>query len=181
MILYDKILVLDIEATCWEGDGDYQKTHSEIIEIGICKYVVATGEIEAKKSYYIKPEHSEISNFCTKLTGITAEKLDLEGTSLETALKKIKNKYGSSYRVWGGFGDFDKKILESECRKKGIRHRFDQTYWNIRSMMIIKSKTEKGFGLRSALEFLNEPFEGSPHNGADDAFNTAKLLRYVLG
>ena len=32
----DKILVLDLEATCWEEDGAYQREHSEIIEIGVC-------------------------------------------------------------------------------------------------------------------------------------------------
>lgn len=180
MIVCDKILVIDLEATCWEEDGEFQKNNSEIIEIGICKYVVATGEIEAKKSYYIKPVNSEISEFCTQLTGITNEIIEKEGMTLETALKRIKNKYRSQARIWAAFGDYDRLMLEKECKKLGISHHFGRTYLNIKSLMAVKLKLSKGFGLNKSLEMMNESFEGSEHCGADDAYNTAKLLRFIF-
>ena len=180
MNVYDKILVIDLESTCWEEDGDYQKNNSEIIEIGICKYVISTGEIEAKKSYYIKPENSEISEFCTKLTGITKKIIEKEGVSLETALKRIKNKYRSQARIWAAFGDYDRIMLEKECKKREISHPFGETYLNIRSLMTVKNKMAKGIGLTEALILVKESFDGNEHCGADDAYNTAKLLRFIL-
>jgi len=180
MNVYDKILVIDLESTCWEDDGDYQKMNSEIIEIGICKYVVATGEIESKRSYYIKPVKSEISDFCTKLTGITQEIIDREGMDLETAMRRIKNKYRSKARAWAAFGDYDKVMLDAECEKLGITNYFGDTFFNLRSLLTLKNKLERGPGLMGALDLVKEKFEGSQHCGADDAYNTAKLLRYII-
>ncbi|QYS89362.1 hypothetical protein [Flavobacterium davisii] len=42
--LLDKILVVDIEATCWEGKLP-EGMISDIIEIGVCLLDVQTGEI----------------------------------------------------------------------------------------------------------------------------------------
>ena len=41
--ILDKIIVIDLEATCWEGDPPPGQ-ESEIIEIGLCILDVATGE-----------------------------------------------------------------------------------------------------------------------------------------
>ena len=59
----DKIVVIDLEATCW-GDGEIPIGSSvDILEIGICNLVVATGEITDKQSIYVIPERSEITSF----------------------------------------------------------------------------------------------------------------------
>jgi len=39
----DKILVIDVEATCWQGKNPAGESN-EIIEIGICVLETATGE-----------------------------------------------------------------------------------------------------------------------------------------
>ena len=80
--------VVDIEATCWEGNppaGQY----SEIIEVGIVVMdlsirnqqrnrkqnngKLSTIRITDKKSFLIKPVASEVSRYCTELTTITPE------------------------------------------------------------------------------------------------------------
>lgn len=181
MLIYDKINVLDLEATCWEADGDYQREHTEIIEIGICKYVVATGAIEEKRSYYVQPTRSEISPYCTELTGITPERVAAEGTTLAEALRLIKKDYAAAVRVHAGWGDWDRRMILRECARHDIKPRFNPTYWNIKSLAAAKLRAHRGINLYDALEAAGETFEGKLHCGADDAYNTAKLLRLVLG
>jgi len=64
--------VVDVEATCWEGEPPAGQ-HSEIIEIGIVVLNLETLERTGKRSVMVRPEHSEVSAFCTRLTGITPE------------------------------------------------------------------------------------------------------------
>jgi inhibitor of KinA sporulation pathway (predicted exonuclease) len=77
--LLDKIIVIDLESTCWDGpppDGQV----SEIIEIGVALVDVASMQREAKQSILIKPVRSQVSDFCTKLTTLTANDLANAGT-----------------------------------------------------------------------------------------------------
>lgn len=63
----DRILVIDLEATCWEGRQPKDQV-SEIIEIGICVLDTQDGSISKNKGILIKPEKSSVSPFCTQLT-----------------------------------------------------------------------------------------------------------------
>ena len=58
--LLDKIIVIDVEATCWEG-VPLAGMESDIIEIGICLLDVQSGEITNNKGILVKPERSTIS------------------------------------------------------------------------------------------------------------------------
>ena len=72
----DAVLVVDVEATCWKGATPPGET-SEIIEIGVCLADVATGERRERESILVKPTRSGISAFCTELTTITPEMVQL--------------------------------------------------------------------------------------------------------
>jgi len=63
----DKIIVVDVESTCWKGKPSEGQIN-EIIEVGL--------GIINKQSYIVKPKLSIISNFCTELTSITQEMVD---------------------------------------------------------------------------------------------------------
>ena len=65
--LLDKILVIDLESTCWDGPPPEGQV-SEIIEIGVVTLDVAALQRVDKQSILIKPTKSEISAFCTQLT-----------------------------------------------------------------------------------------------------------------
>lgn len=71
----DKVLIVDVEATCWEN-GIPEGQENEIIEIGLCLLDVASWQPQDKRSIIIRPEHSTVSPFCTQLTGITQEQAD---------------------------------------------------------------------------------------------------------
>ena len=59
----DKIVVVDLEATCWEGKPP-ENMESDIIEIGVCLLDVHTGEITDNRGIIVIPERSTISDFC---------------------------------------------------------------------------------------------------------------------
>ena len=81
----NKIIIIDLEATCWEGIPPKGEVN-EIIEIGICQLDTLTGEISDNRGILVKPTHSKISPFCTQLTTLTPELVAREGVSFEEAL-----------------------------------------------------------------------------------------------
>ncbi|MFZ4931204.1 exonuclease domain-containing protein [Chryseobacterium sp. Mn2064] len=179
MFLYDKVIVIDIEATCWEKGKIPENQKPEIIEIGICKLNMKDGSIEDKRSYLIKPAQSEVSDYCTQLTGITSEKLEKEGVLFKEACSNIKNRYNSLRRTYAGYGEFDKSIFESQCKELNVKFPFSETYLDLKVLLTLMHG-EKPIGLLKELHTRNMEFEGMPHNGADDAMNTARLLYHVL-
>ena len=72
----DQIIVLDIEATCWEGEIP-RGQENEIIEVGLCLLEPKTGERSAKASYLVRPERSKVSEFCTRLTTLTLRNVSI--------------------------------------------------------------------------------------------------------
>ena len=73
----DVIIVVDLEATCWEGDPPPGQ-EKEIIEIGVCTLDIASGTRSDKQSILVRPETSWVSEFCTRLTTLTQEQIDRE-------------------------------------------------------------------------------------------------------
>jgi inhibitor of KinA sporulation pathway (predicted exonuclease) len=94
----DRIIVIDVESTCWE-DKPPAGQESEIIEIGICTIDVASGKRLEKESILVKPEKSQVSQFCTQLTTLTQAQFD-RGISLKEACIILKNKYQTQQRIW---------------------------------------------------------------------------------
>ena len=91
----DRIIVIDIESTCWQDKPPIGQ-ESEIIEIGICTVDVASGKRLEKESILVKPEKSQVSEFCTQLTTLTQAQVE-RGISLKEACTILKNKYQSQY------------------------------------------------------------------------------------
>lgn len=85
----DKILVVDIEATCWNGPNP-PGMKNDIIEIGICLLDIHTGDITDNRGIIVKPERSEVSEFCTELTTITPEMVTEQGISFKEACAILK-------------------------------------------------------------------------------------------
>src|SRR3954469_22796947 len=106
--LLDQIIVIDLESTCWEGpppDGQV----SEIIEGGVATVDVATlRRIGRRRSLLVKPVRSQVSDFCTRLTTLTADHLKDAGT-LAGAVKTLKTDFQSQERLWASWGDYDRR------------------------------------------------------------------------
>jgi inhibitor of KinA sporulation pathway (predicted exonuclease) len=62
----DKIVVVDLETTCWEKRERGQMM--EVIEMGLCSLDIGSGDITDRQSILVRPVYSMVSEFCTKLT-----------------------------------------------------------------------------------------------------------------
>lgn len=176
----DEIIVVDLEATCWEGDGDYQKQRSEIIEIGICKFDAYSGKIIANEGILVKPVRSEINEFCTRLTSITPQMVEADGVSLSEACAMLEKRYNSKQLTWASYGAYDRSMLKEQCAKFGIRYPMSGHHINVKVLFAEVHGLNKGIGMSGALRILKLPLEGTHHRGVDDAKNIAKILRDLL-
>jgi inhibitor of KinA sporulation pathway (predicted exonuclease) len=177
--LLDKITVVDIEATCWNGNPPEGMT-SDIIEIGICLLDVQTGEITENRGLLVKPEHSTISPFCTELTTSTPELIDAEGMSFPQACAIVRKDYLAQSRAWASFGAYDLKHFQRQCAELGVGYPFSPSHINVKTLFALKKQLPREAGMDGALRLLDIPLEGTHHRGIDDAKNIAKILRWIL-
>lgn len=176
---FNEVVVIDLEATCWESRTETAAKTSEIIEVGICVLDVLTGEITKPQGIIVKPIASEISPFCEQLTGITQEMVDA-GVTFESAIKTMVSDYSINDRIVAAYGNYDRNKLKQECARYGIEFSIDHTYLNVSALAILKLKTGKRLGLDQACEMFGLPFEGRMHRGVDDAQMIAKVLWEII-
>lgn len=175
----DKIVIIDIEATCWEGKIPEGMIH-DIIEIGICLLDVNTGEISDNRGIIIKPERSVVSSFCTELTTITQEMVDSEGISFKEACSILKKEYLTQSRAWASFGAYDQRQFQKQCLSMDIAYPLGPSHINVKTLFALKRKLVHEQGMAGALALLDIPLEGTHHRGVDDAKNIAKILYWIL-
>ena len=182
---FNKITIIDIEATCWEKTSkqDYYEK-SEIIEFGCALLDVKTGQILDNCSIYVKPTwewNQKLSDCCINLTGITDDLLKKQGKSFESAIIELKNRFFTS-KTWMSWGAFDKRFLRRKCEQFDLSFPFkDGMHINAKNLFTLMSrKLTRSVGMKKAMEMLNLELEGQHHSGKDDAYNIAKIVRKIL-
>lgn len=174
----DQLLIVDVEATCWEGlppPGE----ETEIIEIGLCLLDVQTFQRSEKTSLLVRPDRSTVSAFCTELTTLTAEQV-AQGLPFAEACHILRDRFLSAERVWVSYGDYDRKQFERQCALRNIPYPFGATHLNIKTLCALHLGLEREIGLANALKRFGIPLEGTHHRGDDDAWNTAQLMAVLL-
>ena len=174
----DQIVVIDLESTCWEGPPPPGQV-SEIIEIGVCTVDVASLERMEKRSILVRPVRSEVSEFCTRLTTLTAEHLKDAG-SLADAVRILKKEFHSQDRLWASWGDYDRRQFERVCKEEGVGYPFGLGHLNVKTLFAVATGAERELGLDAACERVGRTLEGTHHRGHDDAWNIAGLLCVLL-
>lgn len=178
----NKINIIDIEATCWEGKDDIpQGQRSEIIEIGIVQLDIKTLEISKNRGILIKPRYSTVSPFCESLTSITQEMLDKEGIDIEDAVSLMIKEYGSPFNPWGSYGFYDQRMFRELENLYGIRYPLHNRHTNVKTLFAMLQGLTKEVGMDTALNMAGIPLEGTHHRGKDDAKNIAKLMAWIIG
>ncbi len=176
--LLDQILVIDVEATCWDGPvPEGQK--NEIIEVGICRLEVASGLRLEKRSLLVRPVRSQVSPFCTQLTTLTQEQV-AQGISFAEACALLQTDYLAKERVWASYGDYDRQIFERQCQAQQIVYPFSSRHLNVKTLFALQRALSSEVGMEGALRLLNLPLEGTHHRGHDDAWNIAHILNSIL-
>ncbi|MEA5469369.1 3'-5' exonuclease [Spirulina sp. 06S082] len=178
MVKLDRLLVIDIEATCWKK-GPPPEQENEIIEIGIAPIDLTTRTIEDKVSILVKPQCSTVSEFCTELTTLTQEQVDT-GISFADACLHLRKQYLSEKRVWASYGDYDRRMFAKQCQARGLRYPFGVRHLNVKTLLAIAKSLPREVGMARALEMLDLPLEGTHHRGHDDAWNIARILMKIL-
>lgn len=177
-----RILVIDLEATCWQGAPPPGEQH-DIIEIG--NAVLHTGElrVEPGPEILIRPTRSRVSEFCTELTGITQEMLDEKGVPLVDGIRALREAHGDIARVvWASYGEYDRGKLQADCESLDIAYPLGATHINVKRLVALAAGWRREHGMMETLKRLDiEPAPGSRHHrGYDDAINIARLLAVVL-
>lgn len=175
-----KILVIDLEATCWENNPN-QRSQAEIIEIGCVILENAPDkkwEIKDKFGLLVKPMNTTVSQYCEDLTGITQKALDDGGMELITAMDIVQ---ATDCMVWASWGMWDYDMFKKESLYKNIKmhEMLPRAHLNTKALFsayFVRGKK----GLASACESLGMPFIGRQHRGEDDAENVALILRKIL-
>ena len=174
----NKILVIDVEATCWNHavpDG----MENEIIEIGLCLLDLRTKQPEGKRSIMVKPKRSTVSEFCTELTTITPEMAD-KGISFRQACQILVDEYDAPDLPWASYGQYDKNQFMRQCRSFGVEYPFSDEHYNVKTSIAYARNWPKSIGMNGALAKLKLPLIGTHHRGHDDAWNIARILATML-
>lgn len=176
-ILRDKIIVVDIESTCW-GDEAPPGQQSEIIEIGVCALVVETGKIIDKTSILVRPQRSQVSPFCTELTTLTQAQVD-SGIGFDEACMQLISQFDTKTHIWGSWGNYDRRMFRQQCKDFKVPYPFSPKHINLKALFA-KMPEFEWMGLARALKTIGLDFEGTHHRGADDAWNIARVVAYLL-
>lgn len=176
--LVDKIVVVDIEATCWEHDAPPGEK-SDIIEIGVVLLDVRNLKLGTPMQVIIKPTRSTVSAFCTRLTGISQQEA-ANGIDLSAACTTLRGEYESDKRLWASYGDYDRRMFEMGCDDLRIQYPFGHGHLNVKTLVAVTLGLPCEVSLNTALNKLGLEFVGRAHSGKDDAVNVARLLASLL-
>jgi len=176
--LIDKIVIVDIEATCWKEEPPPTQ-ESDIIEIGVVTLDVGQLHLDAKRSILVKPSRSAVSDFCTELTSLTREQVQ-EGLPLAEACSLLHHEYESKDRLWASYGGYDRRMFERCCTALGVPYPFGHDHLNVKSLFAVSLGLPYEVGLNTALGKMGMQFVGKAHRGDDDALNVGRLLAKLL-
>ncbi|MDX1688940.1 MAG: 3'-5' exonuclease [Candidatus Promineifilaceae bacterium] len=174
----DEIVVIDVESTCWPGEPPPGQ-ESEIIEIGVCLLNVQSLRREQKRSILVRPRHSTVSHFCTRLTTLTAEQV-AAGVSFAEACATLQEEYDTRSRAWASYGNYDRRQFRHQCQENDVPYPFSPSHVNVKNLIALALGCEREPSLVEAFDLLGWSLEGTYHRGDDDAWNIARLLSALL-
>lgn len=173
----DKIIIFDLETTCWEG-REFAYRWREIISLGACILDIKSLQIIEKFHMICKPEKSEISDYCTKITGITKEQAE-NGVDFEFMCKSIIEKFNTKSYPCAAWGQ-DSDKLYYDCRSKECKYPFSNETINISLLYSVVFGKPYNNGLERSLAELGMKFEGEKHDPYWDSYNAARILKYLM-
>ena len=173
----DRLLVVDVAATCWEGDPPPGE-RSEIVQVGLAWIYTEGLEIPPPGVVrWVTPIASKVSPFCVRLTGITQADVDANGAPLGKVCDEIRDQiFAGADLPWASYGDYDRRQFDRNCREAGARYPFPGRHLNVKAWVAVMLGWPAEVGLKTALERVGLQFEGRAHQAGPDARNVARLL-----
>lgn len=181
----DKIICIDLEATCYKDGIFPEGEQQDITEIGVACLNLNTWEITDNKGILIRPNHSKVSDFCTELTSLTYSQLRTEGSpTYVQGIKRFVKMYGPKSRIWASWGNYDRWAIERQCNRTcdccNCKYPLGANHWNVKSLYAAWKGIKHGIYLGTALDNEDLPREGRGHRGYVDAYWTAQILRHIM-
>jgi inhibitor of KinA sporulation pathway (predicted exonuclease) len=173
---YDKILIVDVEMTCWETPEETKKNKTEIIEIGIVEVETKGFTITRERTFLIKPKFSEVSDFCTNLTSITNKMLSKQGYEYTDVVRILKEKFGTKNKMYVGWGN-DNVAFINQSELFSIENPFSNNYLNLSQVYSIFNNKKDKLSLSNIIKEEGLIFEGEAHRALVDAKNTYYLFK----
>ena len=170
-----RFVVVDLEATCWEGK---HPDRNEIIEIGAVCYSVGEGVVAAFQTF-VKPKLQPVlSEFCTQLTHITQDEVN-DAPAFPDAFQRFHDWCTQMQPLaFASWGQYDLNQFKSDCRLHDIPLWIEN---HVNLKVLFSEITGRGkSGMKRALYHYEIPLEGTHHRGIDDARNIARILGYMI-
>ena len=166
--------IVDVEATCWAKSPPPGES-SEIIEIGVCVVDTDGWRRVERRRILVRPRRSQVSPFCTELTGLTQAQVD-GGMEFATACALLCDELRGRFRTWASWGEYDRRQFERQCATAGVGYPFGSRHINVKERFATAFGLRCGVGMSRALAHAGLPLEGRHHRGDDDAWNIAAIV-----
>lgn len=177
------LAVIDFEATCMENEFINPQ---EIIEFPVHILNSSDSSTKARFHHYVKPiHHPQLTEFCTNLTGITQEVVDLGKTFAEVwyEFREFMEFHGLSENntVFCISGDWDLKTMwPNQAKLVGL-----QTPPYFERWVNIKTLCGNEFAqlpknIIQLLDILGLKHVGHHHSGIDDVENIRNCVKFML-
>lgn len=184
---FDRLVVLDYEATCDNSDPPVPQ---EVIEFPSVLVSLTDRAVVDSFSTFVRPvHHPTLSAFCTELTTIRQADVDPapvfpEVLAAHRAWLEGHGLFDSQGRERFAFvtcGDWDlQTMLPVQCGASGIPiSALPPVYrrWiNIKKVFLAVMKKAKTTGMPAMLQALGLELQGTHHRGIDDCHNIARLV-----
>nr|MBN2278204.1 exonuclease domain-containing protein [candidate division Zixibacteria bacterium] len=177
----NKLLIVDLEATCWEGNerGLHKMNEMETIEIGAVMVDLEDRENIREYDIFIRPVRNPIlSEFCKNLTSISqgdVNNAEPFPVVFPGFLEWAGDRNNYTFASWSGY---DKWQFENDCLYHKIEYPFT-THFDIKKYFARAHNNQK-MGLGRAVKKSGLEFEGTHHRGIDDARNIWYVLKKII-
>lgn len=176
------LIAIDFEATCDEDRTNIPRDQSEIIEIGAVILDVPYADVTNEFQRFVRPViHTQLTDFCKKLTTITQEQVDDADAFAEVcgelaavvdSLKELDDNI-----VWVSWGRYDYDQLRRECERNNITNPLiGIPHVNLKGVEAALRSRARQIGLAGAIAAAGLEWEGTQHRGIDDAQNVVRVF-----
>jgi inhibitor of KinA sporulation pathway (predicted exonuclease) len=169
-----KLLIVDLEATCWER-ALHDPERMETIEIGALE--IDPGPPLARREFqcFVRPVLTPLlSSFCTSLTKICQADVDAAPT-FAPAFARFVAWIGDLGAVrLASWGRYDQRQLERDCALHAVRYPFLADHLDLKPLCCAAVGLKRA-GMATALARASLALDGTHHRALDDARNIARL------
>lgn len=171
-----RAIYIDIESSFWAGPPPPGLAHS-IIEIAFVEMDLQTLTITREKAHFVRPTRWDISDRCTRFTGITSGDIRT-ACPFPEVITSLTTQFAPSDALCCTWGN-DAVPIAATCHEHGLRMPL-RNLLDLAQLFQGLFLLKQAASLRAAVSMLGLEFEGIPHGALPDARNTALVHAAVL-